>query len=154
MHSAPSHRLSNAPPPRRHHRLVGCCVKQSSSGHSRPVLRPSRNIQMGAISAPQRRGPNVVRASPDAGRHHQACGELRRHDLDAWRMSSRRGRAKPLGVRVRSGSSCVLCWVCSVVCVWRAESYMRAWYCLLGDSLSPYSCTHTKKISTYVLTIP
>ena len=140
MRSAPSHRLSYAPPPpHRHHRSVGCCIKKLSSGHSRPVLRLTRNIQMGAISAPQRRGPNVARASPDAGRLHQAHKEPRRHDLDAWRMSSRRGRAKPVGGRVRSGSSCVLCFFVAVCCVWRAEFYMRAWYCLLGDSLSPYS---------------
>ena len=51
---------SPMPHPHRHHRSVGCCVKKSSSGHSRPVLRPPRNIQMGAISATQRRGPNVA----------------------------------------------------------------------------------------------
>ena len=40
------------PPPRRHHRLVGCCIYPLSNGHPRPVLRPSLNFSMGAISAP------------------------------------------------------------------------------------------------------
>ena len=61
---------SPIPPPHRHHRSGGCCVTQSISGHSRPVLRPPRNIQMGEISVTQRRGPNVARASPGAGRLH------------------------------------------------------------------------------------
>jgi hypothetical protein len=94
------------PPPHRHHRSVGCCVKKSSSGHSRPVLRPPRNIQMGAISATQRRGPNVARASPGVGRLHQAHREPRCRDSGPWRMMPWRGRrAKPLGGRVSSGSS-------------------------------------------------
>ena len=102
---------SPMPHPHRHHRSVGCCVKKSSSGHSRPVLRPPRNIQMGAISATQRRGPNVARASPGAGRLHQAHREPRCRDSGPWRMMPWRGRrAKPLGGRVSSGSSCVLCF--------------------------------------------
>ena len=112
------------PPPHRNHRSVGCCFEQSSSGHSRPVLRPSRNIQMGAILAPQRRGPNVARASPDAGRLHQAHREPRCRDSVPWRMMPWRGRrAKPLGGRVSSGSSCVLCFF-----VGELKSYIRAWY--------------------------
>ena len=41
----PLHRPSH----RRHHRSVGCCVKQLSSGHSRPVLRPSLIFLMSAL---------------------------------------------------------------------------------------------------------
>ena len=52
---------------RRHHLRFGCCVGQSSSGHSRPVLRPSPIFSMGAILVPQTRGPNAARASPEAG---------------------------------------------------------------------------------------
>ena len=78
--------LSTAPPHRRHHRSVGCCVDPLSKGHPRPVLRPSLNFFMGAITVPQTRGPKVVRAGTGAGRLHQAHGEPRRNDLDPWRM--------------------------------------------------------------------
>jgi hypothetical protein len=58
------------PPSRRHHRSVGCCVSLSNDGHLRPVLRPSLNFSMGAISAPQTKASNAARASPATGRLH------------------------------------------------------------------------------------
>ena len=127
-------------PPRRHHPSVGCCVEQSSSGHSRPVLRPSCNIQMGAIPAPQRRGPNVAHAIPGAGSLHQAHGEPRRCDLDPWRVYPWRGRAKPLGGRVTAAhlvSCAFLCEICSVLAS-RYPTYVPGTI-NLGGRLSPYS---------------
>jgi hypothetical protein len=56
------------PPHRRNHRSVGCCVDPMSSGHPRPVLQPSLNISMGAISAPQTRKPAAVGANLGAVR--------------------------------------------------------------------------------------
>ena len=84
--SSPAASPIKLPPCRRHHRSVHCCVDPTSGGHPRPVLRPSLNFFMGAITVPQTRGPNVVRAGTGAGRLHQAHGEPRRNDLDPWRM--------------------------------------------------------------------
>jgi hypothetical protein len=108
-------------PPRRHHPSVGCCVEQSSSGHPRPMLRPSCNFSMGAISAPQTRGQNAARARLDAGRLHQAHGEPRRCDLDPWRVYPWRGRAKPLGGRVTAAHLVSCAFLCEFCSVWRAD---------------------------------
>ncbi len=64
-----SNLLSKAPPPRRHHRSVGCPVSFLNGGHLlRQVLRPSLNLSMGAILVPQTKASNAARASLDAGR--------------------------------------------------------------------------------------
>ena len=55
------------PPPHRHHRSVGCCISPSRGSHPRPVLRPSLNLSMGAILAPQTRGSVAVSANPGTG---------------------------------------------------------------------------------------
>ena len=114
-------RWTNVLPPRRHHPSVGCCVEQSSSGHPRPMLRPSCNFSMGAISAPQTRGQNAARARLDAGRLHQAHGEPRRCDLDPWRVYPWRGRAKPLGGRVTAAHLVSCAFLCEFCSVWRAD---------------------------------
>ena len=92
------HLLSNSPPHRKHHRSFDCCVNPTSGGHPRPVLRPSLNYSMGAISAPQTRGSNAARASPNAGGLQKTHREPRRCDSGPWRLLPWRGRAKPLGV--------------------------------------------------------
>ncbi len=78
--STRSHLLSNSPPHRKHHRSFDCCVNPTSGGHPRPVLRPSLNYSMGTISAPQTRGSNAARASPNAGGLQKTHREPRRCD--------------------------------------------------------------------------
>ena len=56
------------PPHRRRYYLVGFYVSLSNGGHRRPVLHPSLNFSMGAISTPQTRGKHAERASPGAWR--------------------------------------------------------------------------------------
>lgn len=100
-------------PPRRNHRLVGCCVSLSNDSHLRPELRPSLNFSMDAISAPQTKASNAARASPAAGRLHSAHRDPRHHNSVPWRMSPWGGRAKPLVVGWQwLVLSCVLCVVC------------------------------------------
>jgi len=60
------------PPHRRRYYLVGCYISLSNGGHRRPVLHPSLNFLMGAILAPQTKGPNAAHASPAAGRLYWA----------------------------------------------------------------------------------
>ena len=52
------------PPHHRRYYLVGCYVSLLNGGHQRPVLHPSLNFLMGAISTPQTRGKHAARASP------------------------------------------------------------------------------------------
>ena len=56
------------PPHRRRYYLVGCYVSLSNGGHRRPVLHPSLNFSMGAISTHQTRGKLAARAIPGAWR--------------------------------------------------------------------------------------
>ena len=86
------------PPHCRRYHSVGCYVSLSNGGHPRTVFRPSLNFSMGAISAPQTKGPNAAHASPAAGRLYWAHGEPRRRDSGPWRVFPWRGRAKPVGV--------------------------------------------------------
>jgi hypothetical protein len=86
------------PPHRQNHRSVGCCVDPLSSGHPRPVLRPSLNILMGAISAPQTWEPAAVGANLGTVRLQWAQGELQHRDLGPWRMTPWKYGAKLLGV--------------------------------------------------------
>ena len=92
MRSSRANILSTAPPHRRHHRSVGCCVDPLSKGHPRPVLRPSLNFLMGAILAPQTRGLNAARASPNAGGLQKTHREPWRCDSGPWRILPWRGR--------------------------------------------------------------
>ena len=52
----------------RRYYLVGCYVSLSNGGHRRPVLHPSLNFSMGAISTHQTRGKHAARAIPGAWR--------------------------------------------------------------------------------------
>ncbi len=108
--STRSHLLSTSPPHRKHHRSFDCCVNPMSGGHPRPVLRPSLNFSMGAISAPQTRGSNAARASPNAGGLQKTHRESWRCDLGPWRLLPWRERAKPLGVEQKKICELDLLW--------------------------------------------
>ncbi len=56
------------PPHRRRYYSVGCYVSLSNGGHRRPVLHPSLNFSMGAISTHQTRRKHAAHASPGAWR--------------------------------------------------------------------------------------
>jgi hypothetical protein len=90
--------FSPTPPNYRHYHSVCCYVSLSNGGHPRTVFCPSLNFSMGAISAPQTKGPNAAHASPAARRLYWAHGEPRRRDSGPWRVFPWRGRAKPVGV--------------------------------------------------------
>jgi hypothetical protein len=58
------------PPHRRRYYSVGCYISLSNGGHRRPVLHPSLNFSMGAISTHQTRGKHAARTIPGAWRHY------------------------------------------------------------------------------------
>ena len=62
------------------------------------MLRPTLNILMGAILAPQTREPAAVGVNLGTVRLQWAQGELRHSDLGPWRMTPWKYGAKPLGV--------------------------------------------------------
>ena len=128
----PSESTLQRPPHRRNHRLVGCCVDPLSSGHPRPVLRPSLNILMGAILAPQTREPAAVGANLGTVRLQWAQGELQHRDLGPWRITPWKYGAKPLGV-VR------LLILCEFL-VWREKRIVMAGEKLWFHYLSVHGC--------------
>jgi hypothetical protein len=75
-----------------------CCVKPTSGGHQRVVLRPSLNFLMGAILAPQTRGSDEANTNLGAGHLYQTHREPWRRNSGPWQMLPWRGRGKPLGV--------------------------------------------------------
>ena len=81
-----------------HHCSVDCCVSSSRGSHPRPVLRPSLNLSMGAILAPQTSESVAVSANPCTCHLQLTHREPWHHNLGPWRMMPWRVTAKPLWV--------------------------------------------------------
>ena len=90
--SAHSNLLANAPP------IADAIIWLVVTSPCQMGAIQELNFFMGAISAPQTKGPNAAHASPAAGRLYWAHGEPRRRDSGPWRVFPWRGRAKPVGV--------------------------------------------------------
>jgi len=105
------------------------------------MLHPSLSFLLGAILAPQSRDPAAASPSPSpcAGRLQYAHREPRGGYLGPWRMLPWRGRAMPLGVGRRSGSSCVFVFLCCA-CGWKLVGLCT--YFLVLQVLILFFCTY------------